>query len=84
MNVTIINKNNNSNDYFLKIGKHYYPQYQYEVQLLGGVGLKDTFANTLPKKIIQMDVMQKALAKLQALGYMTKHCVKDMRKWQHN
>lgn len=81
MNVTIINNNNNNNNngYFLIIGKHYYPQYQYE-----GVGLKDTFANTLRKKIMQMDVMQKALAKLQALGYMTKPCVKDMRKWQHN
>ena len=38
-------------------------------------------ANTFPRKMAQMDAAQKVL---QALGYMTKHCVKDMRKRQHN
>lgn len=32
----------------------------------------------------QMDAAQEVLAKLQALGYKRKHCVKEMHKWQLN
>lgn len=81
MDVTTINNNDISNT--PNEAEHRYAQYRYEVQLPGGVVVEGTSANTLPKKMAQMDAAQKVLAKLQALGYRTKHCVKEMRKWEH-
>jgi dsRNA-specific ribonuclease len=77
MNVTTINKTNVNNGDIPNEVEH-----RYEVQLPGGVVVEGTSTNTLPKKMAQMDAAQKVLAKLQALGYRTKHCVKEIRKWE--
>lgn len=82
MNVTTINKTNISNGDIPNETEHQYAQYRYEVQLPRGVVVEGTSTNTLPKKMAQMDAAQKVLAKLEALGYRTKHCVKEMRKWK--
>jgi hypothetical protein len=83
MNVTTINKNNINNGDIPNEAEHRYAQYRYEVQLPGGLVVEGTSTNTLPKKMAQLDAAQKVLAKLQALGYRTKHSVKEMRKWEH-
>ena len=83
LNVTTINKTNINNGDTPNEEEHQYAQYRYEVQLPEGLVVEGTSTNTLPKKMAQMDVAQKVLAKLQALGYRTKHCVKEMRKWEH-
>ena len=83
MNVTTINKTNINNGDIPNEAEHRYAQYRYEIQLPGGLVVEGTSTNTLPKKMAQMDAAQKVLVKLQALGYRTKHCVKEMRKWEH-
>ena len=84
MNVTSININDSTNGNISKEGEHHYAQYRYEVQLPGGIVVKDTSTSTLPREMAQMDAAEEVLAKLQAFGYKTKHCVKEMHKWQHN
>ena len=82
MNVTTINQIDINNGDIPNEAEHRYVQYRYEVQLPKGVVVEGTSTNTLPKKMAQMDAAQKVLAKLQALGYRTKHCAKEMRKWE--
>lgn len=67
--VTIINKMNTTNGNISKEGEHHYAQ----VQLPGGIVVKGTSTNTLPRKMAQMDASQKVLAKLQVFWYKTKH-----------
>lgn len=50
MNVTTINKKDNTNGYISKDGEHHYAQYQYEVQLPRGVVLKGTSCQHLSKE----------------------------------
>ena len=59
MNVTIINKIKNTNGNISKEGEHHYAQYWYEVQLPGGIVVKGTSTNTLPRKMAQIDAAQK-------------------------